>query len=307
MSLQSLLSRPLVLVTGKGGVGRTSVSAALAILAKKSGLRTALIEIEGEGAIGEALSVNNVDYEGVEQSLGLTLYSITAPKALEDYIRSQFHFKTIASAIFENKFVRYFLDATPGLNELMIMGKLWQLVEKPEIPYDTIIVDMPATGHAVAMLDVASVVCNAVQIGPLKNAAERIRRLLIDPKKTAVALVTTAEEAPVTETEELFLTLKNDLKINCELLFINSILEDFDLKDIKELPDSVRSQAAMVRDHVEHQLDMQKTYQRQLAKKTSLPKIEIPRFASSDETYVVGLIADHLQKGVAKKCRQKRS
>jgi anion-transporting ArsA/GET3 family ATPase len=226
--LRSLLKKNLWIVTGKGGVGKTTMSAALGMLSAQSGLKTLLVETHGLTHLADLLEVGIAGYEPCQVQKNLYLIQITPEQAFEEYVLQQIKFKVVYNTVFNNRYVRHFIDAAPGLNELLTIGKIWSLVEKDSAPrtkkpFDLVIVDAPATGHGLSLLTVAQVVVDAVRVGPLKNKAEEILHLLQDPQKTLTWLVTLPEEMPVNEAVEMAEKLENEAGVSLGPLLMNSV------------------------------------------------------------------------------------
>jgi anion-transporting ArsA/GET3 family ATPase len=137
-------------------------------------------------------------------------------------------FRTIYDAVFENRLVRYFLRAIPSLAELVMLGKILHEVrteERGRPRWDLVVVDAPATGHAVQLLRVPSALLDTVPAGPLRRDAEWMQAMLVDPVRTALALVTLPEEMPVNEAIELDQQVRGVLGIHREALFVNAMPE----------------------------------------------------------------------------------
>lgn len=210
--MASLVSTPLTFVTGKGGVGKSTVAAALARSCAARGERTALIAL-GPHPFARLFEVETpINYSGTEVAPRLTAFLLTPREAFEEYAISRLGSATLYRLAFDNRFVHYFLDATPGLNELMCLGKLWHLVVKSRT-FDRVIVDLPATGHGVGFLDVPRILTAAVHRGPLATLGEQMRSMLQDAHLTATLIVTRYEELPVNETLELADRLAAPLRI----------------------------------------------------------------------------------------------
>ena len=211
--LSNLLSRRLVLVTGKGGTGKTSIAAALGLLAARSGVRTVVVELGGSdvvrellvGAAGAAQPAASRDPEPVGERL--FALRIDPIEALQEYLELQIHVRLVARAIVGNSAFHRFLEAAPGWRELVTLGKLWYLISREdrtgEPLWPLVIVDAPATGHGLSLLSVPSVVRDTVRVGPLRRNTDRVHELVTDPARTWVLPVTLPEELPVNETLEL--------------------------------------------------------------------------------------------------------
>ena len=194
-----LAAKKLILVSGKGGVGKTTLSAALALALSRQGRKVLLAEIHSQGQIATLLDQRNIGYEPQELAPNLYGMNVIPMQAFEEYVLLQLKFRSVYSAVFDNKFVRFFIEGAPGLADLMSIGKIYSLTDA----YDTIVVDTPATGHGMSLLQVPTVVAEAVRVGPLKTHSSKIETLLRDPQQTALINVTLPEEMPVTETLEL--------------------------------------------------------------------------------------------------------
>jgi len=200
MLIDDILKRRLIFVTGKGGVGKSSVAASLARLTSGRQIRTALIELDTERSILRFLEPRKkMRKDSLELNPYLTVIQLRTDSILKEFVDEKLHFKGLYKLFFDNRFVSYFIDATPGFHEFLIMSKLWSLVEHSLTPFELVIVDAPATGHALALLDVPKVVTEAVHGGPLRDLAAKTLDLLSDHTKTGVLAVTIPEEMAVTE------------------------------------------------------------------------------------------------------------
>lgn len=234
MNLNELLEKRLVFVSGKGGVGKTSVSALLGLLAAKQKKRTLIIEVNSLGRIAPLFNEDPTPHEEIAIAPYLSAINLDPKKCFEEYVLKQIRFKKIYNAFFNNKYVTNFLNATPGLNELLMLGKIYELEKAYQnkltgkLKYDLIIVDSPATGHGLSFLEVPSIVLSVVKVGPMKSNAESILSLLNNQKKTAISLVTLAEEMPVSETKEFIKSLSEKTKMAIGPLFVNGITPKID-------------------------------------------------------------------------------
>ncbi len=202
----SLLDRRLILVLGKGGVGRSTVAAAIASACARRGRKTLLYQANatdrhgayfGKSALGPALA-----------ELGPNLWGVntTPAEALHEYGLMILKFEKVYQMVFENRITKAFLRAIPGLDDYAILGKAWfhTTEEKRGKPiWDTVVFDMPASGHSMSMLRIPWVILETVPDGPLTRDARTVQTLLRDPARTAAVLVTLAEEMPVMEASEL--------------------------------------------------------------------------------------------------------
>lgn len=225
---ESLLARRLVIVTGKGGTGKTAVAASLAIGAAARGTRVLLAEVgrDEQGPHLIAPGTPEVGYAGRELRPGLHAMRIDPFAALADYLGLQLGGRRIARTIVANTGFRQLLSAAPGWRELITLGKLWHLEQQQDDTrpaVDLIVVDAPATGHGLTFLDVPRLVASAVRSGPLRRNAQEVEQLLGDPSRTLLLPVSLAEELPVRETCELVARLQSDLGIPVDRIVVNAV------------------------------------------------------------------------------------
>jgi len=206
MSMFSLADRRLVLVVGKGGVGRSTVAAAIAGECARRGKRTLLFETNANDRFGAYFDKPPVGTQIVELAPNLHAVNTNPAAALEEYGLMILKFRSVYEMVFENRVTKAFLRAIPGLDDYALLGKCWyhSTEEKRGQPvWDTIVFDLPASGHSVSMLRVPQVIVDTVPEGPLTRDARTVKELLADPARTAAVLVTLAEEMPVNEAIEL--------------------------------------------------------------------------------------------------------
>jgi anion-transporting ArsA/GET3 family ATPase len=224
----TLLDRRLLIVTGKGGVGKSTVSAALALLAARAGKRVLVCEVNAQERVAPLLGAPPAGSAIREALPGISTVNVTPPEAMREYGLMVVKFRTIYEAVFENRLVRYFLRVVPGLAELVMLGKILHEVRSEErgLPrWDLVVVDAPATGHAVQLLRVPSALVETMPGGPLRSDAEWMQALLVDPATTGLAIVTLPEEMPVNEAIELDAQVRGVLGIARAALFVNAMPE----------------------------------------------------------------------------------
>lgn len=205
MSL-SVFDRRLILVVGKGGVGRSTVAAAIAGQCAARGRKTLLFETNANDRFGSYFDKPSVGTEIVQLAPNLSAVNTNPAAALEEYGLMILKFRSVYEMVFENRVTRAFLRAIPGLDDYAMLGKAWfhTTEEKRGKPvWDTVVFDMPASGHSLSMLRIPWVINDTVPEGPLTRDARTIKQLLTDPARTAAVLVTLAEEMPVNEAIEL--------------------------------------------------------------------------------------------------------
>lgn len=201
-----VFDRRLILVVGKGGVGRSTVAAAIAGESAARGKRTLLFETNANDRFGSYFDKPPVGTELAHLAPNLWAVNTNPAHALEEYGLMILKFKSVYEMVFENRVTRAFLRAIPGLDDYSLLGKAWfhTTEERRGKPvWDTVVFDMPASGHSVSMLRIPWVITDTVPEGPLTRDARTIKELLCDPARTAAVLVTLAEEMPVNEAIEL--------------------------------------------------------------------------------------------------------
>jgi len=210
--LSSLLERRLLIVTGKGGTGKTTLAAALARLAARRGRSTLAVEVGRTRALPRLLwSADGPPPEDDGRTLApmgpsLSTLRIVPETALAEYLELQLPLRAGLATLLGSGGLRRLLDAAPGWRELITLGKIWHLTSLTDDTrprYDLVVVDAPATGHGLSLLSVPDVVVDTVRLGPLRRHTERVRDLLHDSEQTLVLPITLAEELPVRETLEL--------------------------------------------------------------------------------------------------------
>jgi anion-transporting ArsA/GET3 family ATPase len=232
--MRDLLAKPLLVVTGKGGVGKSTVAAALGTAAAARGLRTIVAEVAARDDISRALlpgaGASGSAPSFVERDLGEGLHhiSIDPESALEEYLKDQLP-RGFADLLASSRMFSYFTAATPGLRELLTIGKVWELAQPDRRtpgahPYDLVILDAPATGHGVAVLTAPGTFADAARMGPIARQGGIIHEMLADPERTGIVAVATAEEMPVNETLALQRALRDELGQPFAAVVANGVL-----------------------------------------------------------------------------------
>ncbi|MDJ0851444.1 MAG: ArsA-related P-loop ATPase [Myxococcota bacterium] len=226
----SLLDRRLVIVSGKGGTGKTTVTAALALAAARAGRRVLAAEMDRDGALSRLLAPDSppVGYEGLEVQPGLTIMRIDPYEALTEYLGLQIGIERLVRSVLRNRAFHQLMEASPGWRELITLGKVWHL-EQMTLPdgsprYDLLVVDAPATGHGVAFLNVPRVAASAVRAGPLRRNSQLVEGMIADPVRTVLLPVALAEELPTRETAELVRRVEDEVGIAIDRVVVNGVV-----------------------------------------------------------------------------------
>jgi anion-transporting ArsA/GET3 family ATPase len=216
----SLLERRLHFVVGKGGVGKTTVAAAMALGLVRRGKRTLAVEMDAGGRLAAVLA------GAPELETRLTVLSVDGRAALEEYLGLIIPVKRLLSTIFSSRIYQYFVAAAPGLKELMTVGKIFYEATREEGGrplWDAIVVDAPATGHSLQYLRMPQAARETFGVGLVQREATRIVELLRDRRTTAVHVVTLAEEMPVAEALEARAQLTGALDLPLGHVIVNRL------------------------------------------------------------------------------------
>jgi anion-transporting ArsA/GET3 family ATPase len=202
----SLFDRRLLVVSGKGGVGKSTVAAALAVAAARRGRRVLVADVSGGDRLERLFDSDEpIGHRRTPVHQGVDAMSVDPQRALEDYLLGGVPARALIQKVLESRVITMFAAATPGLRELLALGTVTAMLEPGgdgRRAYDVVVVDAPATGHGVGMLRVPRTFADLVTTGPLSARAERLSGLVEDPGQTGVVLVATPEELPVSEALE---------------------------------------------------------------------------------------------------------
>jgi anion-transporting ArsA/GET3 family ATPase len=222
-----LLDRRFLFVVGKGGVGKTTVATGLALAASRRDKKVLLALVNCNERVSQILDTEPIGSEIVTVRENLDVVNMTADAALEEYGLMILKVKAVFNAVFRNRLVRAFLKGTPGLEAWSMLGKAFYHACPPkgEPDYDLVIVDAPATGHALDMLRVPFVIESVAPPGLLRRDAARAAKMFRDPERAGAVLVTLPEYMPANETIELSNALANELEVPVLHLVINRVLD----------------------------------------------------------------------------------
>jgi anion-transporting ArsA/GET3 family ATPase len=202
-----LLDRRLVVFTGKGGTGKSTLSAALALAASKRGKRVLVCEVTARERVSEMLGRPASGPQIHELLPNLYSVHVRPPEAMREYALMILRYETLYNLVFENKVVRYFLTAAPSLAEIVMLGKVYwhaaREMERGRPRWDLVVLDAPATGHGLTLLTVPDVFLSIVSEGPLARDMREMQALLKDPARCRTCIATLPEEMPANEAIEL--------------------------------------------------------------------------------------------------------
>jgi anion-transporting ArsA/GET3 family ATPase len=298
-SLRPLLDHRLIVVTGKGGTGKTTVSAAIGLAAARYGLRVMVVEMGRETLIPGLIEAHHgpVGYSGAEVRPDLHVMRIDPFEALSEYLGIQLGMPALVDKVLSFEGFRQLMSAAPGWRELITLGKIWHLERMEEHGgprYDLIVVDAPATGHGVTFLDVPRVVVSAIRAGPLRSHTERVEELIQDPTRTLLLPVALAEELPTRETVELVEETRARLAVHVDRVVLNAMhAAPFD-ESLVALPEWLRAiphesdigglpsaeTLARCAEHLSSRHRLNERYAAEIEQGTGLPGIRLPYLPS---------------------------
>lgn len=226
--MPDLFDLDFLFVTGKGGVGKTTVSAALALAAARRGKRVLVAMCNAKERLSHLLEVDAIGPHNQRIAPGIDAVNMTPAIALEQYGMMVLKVRSIYKAVFENRYVSAVLRGTPGMDAWAMLGKAYfhanERLENGQRRYDLVIVDGPATGHALDMLRVPQVISDVAPPGLLRQEAENALGLMRDAKRSAAVLVTLPEDMPANETIELHDAMTREIRMPVGRLIVNGVL-----------------------------------------------------------------------------------
>jgi anion-transporting ArsA/GET3 family ATPase len=253
--MDDLFAHSLLVVTGKGGVGKSTVAAALGLAASRRGLRTIVVEVAAREDVSRALAPEQASvYTELAVSERLHHISIDPQRAMEEYLSEQLPVGVLAARFSRSRIFTGLTAATPGLRELLTIGKVWELAQHERRtpgakPYDLVVLDAPATGQGLAMLQAPRTFASVARVGPVAKEGRAVASFLGDPRRTAVLAVSTAEEMPVSETLQLRAQLRDELGLDLALVVVNAVVphrfSDGDRRALQAAPPSPAQHAAL--------------------------------------------------------------
>jgi anion-transporting ArsA/GET3 family ATPase len=219
-----LLDRKLIFVTGKGGVGKTTVAASLALLASGQGRKTLVCEVDAKGNLADFYETRPVGFDEREIAPNLWAMSMDTEASLRQYISQQLKLPLVARVGPLARMFDFVASAAPGVKEIVTVGKLcWEVRERH---YDTVVVDASASGHVVSQLAAPQAINQLVQVGLVRQQTGWMLDILGDPTCTGLVVVATPAEMPVTETIELTEQVKAETSVDLAAVVVNRVLPE---------------------------------------------------------------------------------
>jgi len=302
--VDELADKRLVILSGKGGVGKSVVGMALALAAHRRGKRVLFVEIDAP--LGSARILG--------EEPGLASLNLDPAEVMDEYVRQTVRVDLLARKVLDSPVYRRFFAAAPGLPDLMVLGKIMVLVEaharwSQRPVHDLVIVDAPATGHGLAFLKVPIAASEAVPVGPVGANARRILQLLRDPERTAIGLVAIPEEMAAVEAAELHRMVTGEIGVAPRVLFLNQCHErrfsDEQERAVLRLsaagargalaPDlTVSAALAAARRHIRRR-KLTRFYETRLRRSVPLPLVALPYLHEGIGPKSLRLLAERLQ------------
>jgi len=267
-------------VAGKGGVGKTTVTAAMARMAAGLGLSVLIVEVEGKTGLAAAFGAEDLEYDERELAPGIRARSLTPDVALVEYLEEH-GLRRISRRLVKSGLVEVLSTAAPGIKDILILGKVKQL-ERAGVA-DLILLDAPAAGHAVSFLMSPRGLREIVRAGPLQGQAEDVLSMLTDPTRSRVMLVTLAEETPVNEVVETAFALEDKVGVDLGPVVVNGLyplLEGLD-GDLSAAGADATTLAAAAEFRARRQ-ELQQAQVARLADELPLPQLHLPSLFTVD-------------------------
>jgi anion-transporting ArsA/GET3 family ATPase len=226
--MPEMLEKRLLFVTGKGGVGKSTVAASLGLAAAARGKRTIVCEIGSQEHTSRLFNRARVGFHEVQLEDNLWTISIDPDESMREYVLLQLKVRAMRDLLFRSRVFTYLTAATPGLKELVTIGKIWELAQldrkvRKGRKYDLVIVDAPATGHGIGFLQTPRTFANIARVGPIHAQAQELDRFITDHASTGAAIVSLPEEMPVNETATLERELREEIGVSVDRVYMNAL------------------------------------------------------------------------------------
>jgi anion-transporting ArsA/GET3 family ATPase len=319
LEVQNLLDPRLLIVTGKGGVGKSTAAAAIAVAGAATGRTTCLVEVEGRQTFSRLFSTQAWDFDEREFRPGLWGLSIDPEASLREYLAMFYGAKRLSRIVTNSSAVEFATTAAPGIKDVLLVGKVKEMERRRQpdgrFTYDLIVLDAPPTGRIVNFLRAPDATTELVNIGPIREQAQTVIDMLLDPARTHLLLVTLLEEMPVTETVESAAAL-TELGVTLGPVLVNRVLTNRFSKPARKAFEALKAskvvtvaggadlameaeagQALLDLGHMHlDRMALQERMRADLTKRLQLPRLELPyiwgdHFGADDIT----TLAEHIE------------
>jgi anion-transporting ArsA/GET3 family ATPase len=245
-----LLDRRLLFFTGKGGVGKSTVAAAFALLAAQHGKRVLVIEVDAKGNLTDLFEHEPVGFKPTEVHPGVFAITMNTQDSLQEYLKLNLKVPVLGRIGPVARALDFVASAAPGVKEILTVGKcVWEVREAIEgrADWDLVVVDAAATGHIVAQLGAPDAIRELVAVGPVRQQTEWMSELLADPAITALNVVATPEEMPVSETIDLVAEARDELTVPLGSVIVNRVLPELFTRGDEEVFEALREAEPVAR------------------------------------------------------------
>ncbi|HSO96246.1 MAG TPA: ArsA-related P-loop ATPase [Acidimicrobiia bacterium] len=296
----------IVVLAGKGGVGKTTVTAALATAAARAGASVLIVEVEGKSGLATALGVPPLTYEEQPVRERLRVRTLTPDEALREYLEDR-GLQRISRRLMKSGALDVVATAVPGMKDILVLGKVKALEQAHDA--DLILLDAPAAGHAISFLLSPRGLLDAVRVGPVRAQAEDVIELLSDPTRCRVALVTLPEETPVNELVDTAFALEDRVGVKLAPVIVNAVPEALPIDGHRAAADAaaaglglpereaVALDAAAAFRNERHALALDQAAR--LAHRLPLPQLHLPFVFGEIGPADIDVLADALTAGIA--------
>ncbi len=237
----------VVIVAGKGGVGKTTVTATLAVAAARTGRSVLIVEVEGKSGLATAFNRPALGYEEQELAPGIRGRTLTPDAALRDWLEGN-GLKRISKRLVQTGALDVIATAVPGMKDILVLGKVKSLEQSRAA--DLIIVDAPAAGHALTFLTSAHGLLDAVAVGPVRKQAADVVEMLSDPARCQVVLVTLPEETPVNEAVDTAFAIEDRVGVRLGPIVVNGAYPELALTAASAIASAAQADGELINVYV---------------------------------------------------------
>jgi anion-transporting ArsA/GET3 family ATPase len=267
----------VMVVAGKGGVGKTTVTATIAVAAARAGRNVLIVEVEGKSGLTAAFDLPTLRYDEIDLAEGIRARSLTPDEALIEYLVDH-GMRRISKRLAASGALDVVATAVPGMRDILVLGKIKQLEQRREA--DLILVDAPAAGHAVTFLMSPAGLLDAVRVGPVRKQAQDVVEMLRDGARCQVLLVTVPEETPMNELIDTAFALEDRVGIQLGPVVVNACApEPPGPRDLGDEPEAAAIEAALA--WARNRWSLQQAQIARLATRLPLPQIQLPNLATA--------------------------
>ncbi|MGE0711917.1 MAG: ArsA family ATPase [Planctomycetota bacterium] len=248
--MTDLLEKRLVVISGKGGVGKTVISSALGLIASARGMNVLLVKMDDQGRTQQLFELDHpVEDRVTPLRDSISAINLDPITVVSDYFLKQLRVRTLVKHIVGSRLFQNWFRVSPAIKEMISLGKVWDLVEerswwRSQPKWDLVIFDAPATGHGLGLLALPEQ-ASKLLMGPLRTNALGVQAMLENPKTTGLIIVTIPEEMPVNEAVHFYESAKADLRVPLEAVVLNAVAPDR-LGELEELEPVLAAPAARV-------------------------------------------------------------